>query len=76
MKQSKSEIRSKVLKAIAELKEATFDELRNHLEDKGYYVDPILLRETIAYMLRNGIIAKVAKPEKIKFVFRESENPY
>ena len=74
MKWSESEIRVKVLNLISKLGEATFDESRECLEDEGYYINPVLLREIIAYMLKEGTIVKVEKPEKMKFVLRLSGN--
>ncbi len=57
-----------IIKVIEEHDGLTFDELKNYVE-----IDKSKLRETIAEMLRKGLLVKVPNFEKGKFVYKVSK---
>lgn len=46
----------------------TFEELRDHLEVNGYYIDGLILRKIVARLILNNTICKVPSKEKKKLL--------
>ncbi|MEM1644799.1 MAG: hypothetical protein QXL96_02830 [Ignisphaera sp.] len=62
----------KLIKQILSIafKGLTFEEIRNHLELKGIYIDGFELRKIIADMVRNNILCKEVLLDRRKFLFK------
>ncbi|MEZ0289611.1 MAG: hypothetical protein ABWJ42_00770 [Sulfolobales archaeon] len=59
-----------IISILKERGEISFEELREFLEEKGFYRDSLYLRRIIADLIRRGFIMKtLSRDRKNKFVY-------
>lgn len=66
---SQVDLKELIVKELSALGKATSVEILFVMESKGVAVNPMVFREALAELVREGRVRKIPSPERRKFVF-------